>query len=87
MLNIHEHRAFYCILQQHQIKTGYVNGGLVVTRRDFVAAGIHPKHITGALRVLQALGIIECMRNLGGSRNGRQSQPVPPDVSADDANG
>lgn len=71
VLNIHERRAFDCIMGEHQRKAGNVNGGLAVTRRGLVAAGIHPKHVTGSLRVLEALGIVECTRNMGGSRNGR----------------
>ena len=71
VLNINERRAFDCIMGEHQRKSGNVNGGLPVTRRDFERCGIHPKHITAALRVLQALGIIEMTRIMGGSRNGR----------------
>lgn len=71
VLNISERRAFDCIMLQHQSKAGYVNGGLVVTTRDLERFGVHPKHVTGALRALQALGIIKCTRSMGGSRNGR----------------
>ena len=70
-LTINEVRAFSRVMEEHQSKSGFVNDGLVVTRRDFVSAGIHPKHIKGSLLVLARLGIIKCTRNMGGSRSGR----------------
>jgi hypothetical protein len=71
VLNINELRAFFRIMEEHQAKSGFVNDGLVVTRRDFVAAGIHPKHVKSTTLVLRQLGIIRCTRDMGGSRNGR----------------
>lgn len=71
VLNINERRAFDRVMEEHQSKSGFVNDGLVVTRRDFVSASIHPKHIKGSLLVLDRLGIIKCTRNMGGSRSGR----------------
>jgi hypothetical protein len=71
VLNINEFRALLRILVEHQSKSGFVNDGLVVTTRDFVSYGIHPRHVTSALRVLRELGIIECTRNMGGSVSGR----------------
>lgn len=71
VLNIHERRAFDCIMGEHQRKSGYVNGGLAVTKRDFERYGVHPKHVAGVLRVLDVLGIVKRTRNMGGSRNGR----------------
>jgi hypothetical protein len=71
VININEFRALRRILQEHQRKSGFVNHGLVVTYRDFVRAGIHPKHVTSSLRVLVALDIIQCTRNMGGSESGR----------------
>jgi hypothetical protein len=77
-LNLHERRIFDRVMQEHQSKSGFINDGLAVTRRDFVAAGIHPKHIKGSLKVLDALGIIKCTRNMGGSRNGRTPNMYAP---------
>jgi hypothetical protein len=71
VLNLNERRAFDRIMEEHQSKSGFVNDGLVVTTRDFVAFGIHPRHVTRSLRVLRELGIIECTRNMGGSVSGR----------------
>jgi hypothetical protein len=71
VLNINERRAFDRIVEEHQSKSGFVKDGLVVTRRDFVAAGIHPKHVKGTMLVLGALGIVKCTRDMGGSANGR----------------
>jgi hypothetical protein len=70
-LNIHERHAFDRIMEEHQSKSGFVNDGLVVTTRDFVIWGIHPRHVASSLLVLVALDIIECTRNMGGSANGR----------------
>jgi hypothetical protein len=77
-LNIQELRAFFRIMQEHQAKSGFIKDGLVVTRRDLVAAGIHPRYISGALLVLDALGIIKCTRNMGGSANGRTPNKYAP---------
>ena len=77
-LNINERRAFDRIMEEHQSKSGFVKDGLMVTRRDFVAAGIHPKHVKSTLLVLDALGIIKCTRNMGGSRNGRTPNMYAP---------
>jgi hypothetical protein len=71
VLNIHERRAFDRIMVEHQTKSGFVNDGLPVTKRDFVKFGVQPKHVAGSLRVLRELGIIECTRNMGGSLSGR----------------
>jgi hypothetical protein len=70
-LNLQELRVFFRIMEEHQARSGFIKEGLVVTRRNLVAAGIHPKYISGALLVLNALGIIKCTRNMGGSANGR----------------
>jgi hypothetical protein len=71
VLNINERRAFDRIMEEHQAKSGFVNDGLPVTKRDFVKFGVQPRHVTGSLRVLRELGIIECTRNMGGSISGR----------------
>jgi hypothetical protein len=78
VLNINERRAFDRIMEEHQSKSGFVKDGLVVTRRDFAAAGIHPKHVKGSLRVLAALGIVVCTRDMGGSRSGRTPSMYAP---------
>lgn len=70
-LNIQEMRVFFRIMEEHQARSGFVKDGLIVTRRNLLAAGVAPRYITGALKVLDALGIIKCTRNMGGSRNGR----------------
>ncbi len=77
-LNLNERRAFDCIMEEHQSKSGFVNDGLVVTYRDFVQAGIHPKNVKGSLCVLAALGIIQCKRNMGGSKSGRTANMWKP---------
>jgi hypothetical protein len=77
-LNINELRAFFRIMEEHQSKSGFVKDGLVVTRRDFIAAGIHPKHAKGTLLVLGALGIVKCTRSRGGSANGRTPNMYAP---------
>jgi hypothetical protein len=71
VLNIHERHAFDRIMEEHQSKSGFVNDGLVVTARDFVTWGIQPRHVSPSLCVLRELGIIECTRNMGGSKSGR----------------
>lgn len=71
VLSVNEHRALDRILLEHQRKSGYVKDGLVVTQRDFLGAGIHPRHVASSLRVLEALGIVRCTRNWGGSKTGR----------------
>jgi hypothetical protein len=71
VLNIHERRAFDRIMEEHQSKSGFVHDGLVVTYRDFVRAGVHPRHVVRSLRVLRYLGIFDCTRNMGGSASGR----------------
>ena len=78
VLNINERRAFDRIMLEHQSKSGFVKDGLVVTRRDFVAAGIHPKHVKASISVLGVLGIIKCTRNMGGSANGRTPNMYAP---------
>jgi hypothetical protein len=42
VLNLNERRAFDRVMHEHQAKSGFIKDGLEVTRRDFVAAGIHP---------------------------------------------
>jgi hypothetical protein len=71
VLNIHERRAFDRLMEEHQSKSGFVNDGLVVTRRDFVSAHVPPKHVRGSWLVLVNLGIIKCTRSMGGSKSGR----------------
>lgn len=71
VLNINERRALDRILIEHQRHSGFVNDGLPVTRNDFVAAGVHPRHYTSTLRVLEELGIIECTRRMMGTSSGR----------------
>jgi hypothetical protein len=78
VLNIHERRAFDRIMEEHQSKSGFVKDGLVVTKRDFVAAGIHPRHVKSSLNVLAALGIIVRTRSMGGSANGRTPNMYAP---------
>jgi len=70
-LNINERRAFDRVMEEHQSKSGFVNDGLVVTYRDFVRAGIHPRNVKSSMDVLRALDIIECTRDMGGSATGR----------------
>jgi hypothetical protein len=71
VLTANERRALDRILVEHQSKSGFVNDGLPVTHRDFVRAGVHPNYVASSMRVLDALGIIECTRNMGGSSSGR----------------
>lgn len=78
VLNVNELRAFFRIMEEHQSKSGFVKDGLVITTRDFVAAGIHPKHVKASIDVLGMLGIIKCTRNLGGSANGRTPNMYTP---------
>ena len=72
VLTINERRALDRILSEHQSKSGYVNDGLPVTSKDFECAGVHPRRLTQSLRVLVALGIIECTRSMTGSSSGRR---------------
>jgi hypothetical protein len=78
VLNIYERRAFDRVMEEHQSKSGFVKDGLVVTRKDFVAARIHPKNVKSSLKVLEALGIILCTRNMGGSSAGRTPNMYAP---------
>jgi hypothetical protein len=78
VLNIHERRAFDCLMEEYQSKSGYIKDGLVVTRRDFVAAGIDTHHITSSLAVLRNLGIVTPTRSMGGSRDGRTPNMYKP---------
>ncbi len=78
MLNINERRAFDRIMEEHQSKSGFVKDGLVVTYRDLLKAGIHPKHVKGTMLVLTNLGIIKCTRDMGGSANGRTPKMYAP---------
>jgi hypothetical protein len=71
VLNLQERRAFDCLMEEHQSKSGFVNGGLVRPKKDFVRWRVHPKHVKTSLLVLGALGIIKCTRNMGGSKIGR----------------
>ena len=71
VLTINERRALDRILVEHQRKSGFVNDGLPVTKRDFERFGINARYIASSTRVLEALGIIECTRNMGGSLRGR----------------
>ena len=41
-LNLHERRIFDRVMQEHQSKSGFINDGLAVTRRDFVAPAFTP---------------------------------------------
>lgn len=90
MLKPPEWRALLRILREHQRKSGFQNSGLIITRRDFVQAGVHPKHASQSLRVLRALGIIKNTRGMGGSRIGRTPNMwlitfLPTTPTADDA--
>jgi hypothetical protein len=78
VLNINELRAFFRIMEEHQSKSGFVKDGLVVTYRDLLKAGIHPKHVKGTMLVLTNLGIIKCTRDMGGSANGRTPKMYAP---------
>jgi hypothetical protein len=71
VLNANEFRALFRIMEEHQRHSGYVNDGLIVTTNDFVGAGIGRKYVTSSLRVLEALGIIECTRRMMGASSGR----------------
>jgi len=70
-LNANEWRALTRILLEHQRHSGFVNDGLPVTTNNFVCGGIGRKYVTSALRVLEALGIIECTRRMQGTNSGR----------------
>jgi hypothetical protein len=71
VLNGNEYRALIRILVEHQRHSGYVNDGLPVTTDNYVEAGIGRKYVGSALRVLEALGIIECTRRMQGPNSGR----------------
>jgi hypothetical protein len=90
LLSTNQFRSFLCIMEEHQSKSGFVNDGLPVTRRDLIAFGVHPRHITSSINILCELGIIEKTHSLGPSRRGRQPnlyRPtfVPRTPSSDDA--
>jgi hypothetical protein len=71
VLTANEYRALDRILVEHQRKSGFVNSGLPVTKRDFERFGINARYIASCTRVLEALGIIVCTRTRGGSLRGR----------------
>jgi hypothetical protein len=71
LMNAYEHRALIRLIVEHQRQGGWVNDGLVVTHRDLVQAGVHPRYVASTWRVLEALGFIERTRNMGGSSSGR----------------
>jgi hypothetical protein len=70
-LNANEWRALTRLLLEHQRHSGFVNDGLPVTTNDFVCGGIGRKYVTSALRVLEALGLVECTRRMQGANSGR----------------
>jgi hypothetical protein len=73
VLTANEYRAFIRILIEHQRHSGFVKDGLPVTKKDFVSFGIHPRYVASSLRVLEALGLIECTRRTKGTSSGRLS--------------
>ena len=58
-------------MEEHQSKSGFVNDGLVVTKRDLLLPAFIPGTSRVPLLVLQNLGIIKRTRSMGGSRTGR----------------
>jgi hypothetical protein len=72
VLNIHEVRVLRRVEIEHVAKRGKQNGKLIVTFADFEAYGVQRKEIGPALRVLQALGLIEqTHQGRGGNREYR----------------
>jgi hypothetical protein len=72
VLNIHEVRVLRRIEIEHVAKRGKQNGKLIVTFADFEAHGVQKKQIGPALRVLQALGLVEqTHQGRGGNREYR----------------
>ena len=78
VLNIHELRTLFCIMEEHQAKSGFIKDGLIVTRRDFTRWGVDTHHITASLAVLRNLWIVQQTRNMGGSRDGRTPNMYKP---------
>lgn len=60
ILNIHERRCLDRLLLEHCQHGGKDNGRLPVTHRNLIEHGVHPRHVTASLRVLEALGIVVC---------------------------
>jgi hypothetical protein len=77
-LNIHELRTLFCIMEEHQAKSGFIKDGLIVTRRDFTRWGVDTHHVTASLAVLRNLWIVQQTRNMGGSRDGRTPNMYKP---------
>jgi hypothetical protein len=71
VLTTNEYRVLVRVLIEHQRKSGFVNDGLPVTKRDFERFGINAKYVASATKVLEELLIIECTRTMGGSLRGR----------------
>jgi hypothetical protein len=71
VLAANEYRALFRILIEHQRHSGFVKDGLPVTKKNFVSFGIHPRYVASSLRVLEALGIVECTRSMKGTSTGR----------------
>jgi hypothetical protein len=73
VLTANEWRALMRILIEHQRHAGFIKDGLPVTTKNFVSFGIHPRYVASSLRVLEALGIVECTRRMKGTSTGRLS--------------
>jgi hypothetical protein len=72
LLNIHEVRVLRRLEIEYVRKRGKENGKLIVTFADFEAYVVQRKEIGPALRVLQALGLIEqTYQGRGGNREYR----------------
>jgi hypothetical protein len=63
--------ALLRVLIEHQRKSGFVNAGLPVTKRDFERFGVNAKYVACSTKVLEELLILECTRTMGGSLRGR----------------
>jgi hypothetical protein len=66
VLNIHERRTIDRMLIEHA-RHWKDNGRLVITTRNLKAHGVHPRHVSASLKVIEALGLVECtQRGRGG---------------------
>src|SRR5262245_51709955 len=70
-LNANEWRALIRIMVEHLRHRGFANEGLPVTKGDFVQAGVGHNYVAAATRVLEALGIVKCIRRAQNAGAGR----------------
>jgi hypothetical protein len=83
VMNANEHRALYCLFSALG-DAGHRNEGLLVTHVAFEGAGVNHKQVASTLRVLEALGLIECTRECGKPNLYRLTF-LPRTPTADDA--